>query len=273
MTALSHPDATFPVDGSTPQNSSVVIIGHRGSGATALAGDAGAVEVAADGTVHYQQNTRASFLAAHAAGASWVELDLLPSADGDLMLRHDTHLAAYGDPRAVWEASTADLIAYGVEPFDGLCTDLPSGLGLYLDIKATPGDVDPTYGPSTVALTRQWVREHGAHRPLLAAAFNPFAVADLTDAGLHTGWIVSHGFDLHTAVMSAARARIPVVIVHGTAFGAPEGELERAMCLARENKLTVWVWGATMPHLPVLRELGITGFCVDDIRAAVQALA
>lgn len=56
------------------------------------------------------ENTAAAFAAAHAAGAYYIETDCHVSADGDVVLFHDTTLARLnGDPRAVAEIRTREL--------------------------------------------------------------------------------------------------------------------------------------------------------------------
>lgn len=56
-------------------------------------------------------NTAASFAAAHAAGAEYIETDCRATADGDVVLFHDETLQRLaGDPRRVAEVRTSELV-------------------------------------------------------------------------------------------------------------------------------------------------------------------
>lgn len=56
------------------------------------------------------ENTAAAFAAAHAAGAEYIETDCQISADGDVVLFHDSTLTRLtGDPRAIRDVSTREL--------------------------------------------------------------------------------------------------------------------------------------------------------------------
>lgn len=249
--------SVLPVDLTTP-----VVIGHRGMGVSHR-----------NPANPYAENTRTSFRAAHTAGARWVELDILPSADGDLMIYHDHFLTALGgDTRPVWEVGTDELIARGIEPLDGLCADLPPDLGLYLELKVTPGDANARYGhPSTGPMT-DWIHTHATHRPLLAATFDPYAALDLRASGVPTAWITERSQWLHTTVTAAVRGGLDAVVVHGNALDAPAHEVALATKMARDHDLALWAWYPTVTQIPHYQSLGVTGFCVDDVAAAVAAL-
>lgn len=251
------PRRTPRVDLTTP-----VIIGHRGMGVSHH-----------HPANPYAENTRASFRAAHAAGARWVELDVLPSADGDLMVHHDHFLTALGaDPRPIWEIATEELLHLGVEPLDGLCADLPANLGLYLELKVVPGDTHARYGPPSLKPLTDWIGAHASHRPLLAATFDPYAALDLHASGIPTGLITDQRAWLHTTITAVARAGLDAVIVHGATLDAPSHELTQALAMADDHAIALWCWYPTIDRIPHYRTLGVTGFCVDDVAAAVTAL-
>ncbi|MFJ2541783.1 glycerophosphodiester phosphodiesterase family protein [Microbacterium sp. NPDC087589] len=74
------------------------VLAHRGLTTTA-GGDSGVWE-----------NSAAAFAAAHAAGAEYVETDCQVTADGDVVLFHDSTLARLvGDPRPVRAVRTREL--------------------------------------------------------------------------------------------------------------------------------------------------------------------
>jgi glycerophosphoryl diester phosphodiesterase len=217
----------------------------------------------------WTENTRASFLAAHAAGASWIELDIHPTADGDLVLHHDHHHAT-GIP--TWRRPTRDLLSEGVEPLDGLCADLPADLGFYLELKSAPGDADPAHGPTALHALLAWANDHAAHRDILVASFNPYALLEARDAGLATAWITGHHFPLHTAVTGAVQAGLDAVVVHGTTLDALDQHLASGYALAADHRLAIWTWHPSLDRLPVLRAAGATGFCVDAVADAAARL-
>lgn len=62
------------------------------------------------------ENTAGAFAAAHAAGAEYIESDCQVTADGDVVLFHDSTLERLtGDPRAVSEVRTRELTALFTE--------------------------------------------------------------------------------------------------------------------------------------------------------------
>lgn len=74
------------------------VLAHRGL-VTAAGEDSGVWE-----------NSAASFAAAHAAGAEYIETDCQVTADGDVVLFHDATLQRLsGDPRAIREVRTREL--------------------------------------------------------------------------------------------------------------------------------------------------------------------
>jgi glycerophosphoryl diester phosphodiesterase len=84
----------------------------------------------------YPENTVAAFLGAAEQGADWVELDVRPTAEGDLVVHHNP---TYDDGRTVWEVGRD-------ERPSGVCTlaaalDACAGMGVNVEIKNSPGDL------------------------------------------------------------------------------------------------------------------------------------
>lgn len=242
--------------------SRVEIIGHRGMGSSQR-----------NPTNPYTENTRASFIAAHAAGARWVEMDVLPSADGDLMLHHNHFIDIDGAVRPLWTVPTARLEAAGIERLDDLCADLPHGLGLYLELKVAPGDASPHHGPTSVQPLLAWARTHQDHRPLLVASFNPFVAAHAGESGLDAGWITEPGQPLHTSAVAAAQGGIRTLVVHGSSMEAPAHEIVLALHVLGQHQIRLWTYGSTPPDVQRHHDMGVQGFCVDDVAHAVATLA
>lgn len=243
------------VDLATP-----VIIGHRGMGISHR-----------NSANPHVENTRASFIAAHQSGAAWVELDVLPSADGDLMLFHDHFITINGQPTPIWSVPTQRLLDAGMERLDGLCDDLPDGLGLYLEAKVVPGDSSP-FGPSSVPALTQWAQAHVTHRPIMLASFDPFVVADMHTSGVTSAWIGNESSHTHTTVMAAVRAGLQAVVLHGDSLDRPAHEQRMGFEMAREHGVAIWCWSPTLHRIPYYRDLGVTGFCVDEVAEAVSLL-
>jgi glycerophosphoryl diester phosphodiesterase len=79
------------------QNRPVVVIAHRGASAEA------------------PENTLAAFRLAVEHGADFIELDVQESADGEVMVVHDSDLMKVGrSPLRIWEATAADLRAVDI---------------------------------------------------------------------------------------------------------------------------------------------------------------
>lgn len=234
-----------------------VVVGHRGMGRTGPGN-------------RWVENTRAGFAAAYAAGARWVELDVLPSAEGDLMLVHDSFHA--GVP--VWQTPTSVLLAAGFEPLEGLEHDLPVGLGLDVEIKTVPGDADGHAGPALVAPVLDWIWMNTADRPVLVSSFAPHVVATVHTSGVPAGWLGTEGHALFEVVTHAISAGLQAVVVYSpTALEhAPVEQVSYGLALAADHGVTVWGWDVTSERVGDLLDLGVGGVVVDDVPAAVAVL-
>jgi glycerophosphoryl diester phosphodiesterase len=81
----------------TKRNEPVAVIAHRGASATA------------------PENTLAAFRLAIEQGADYVELDVQESADGEVVVVHDSDLMKLGGgPAKIWEATAAELRAVDI---------------------------------------------------------------------------------------------------------------------------------------------------------------
>ena len=86
----------------TRTNRPVVVIAHRGSSATA------------------PENTLAAFRLAIEQGADYIELDVQESADGEVLVVHDSDLMKIGGgPTKIWEATAAELRAVDIGSHKG----------------------------------------------------------------------------------------------------------------------------------------------------------
>ena len=86
----------------TKRNEPVAVIAHRGASATA------------------PENTLAAFRLAVEKGADYVELDVQESADGEVMVVHDSDLMKLGGgPAKIWEMTAAELRSVDIGSYKG----------------------------------------------------------------------------------------------------------------------------------------------------------
>lgn len=214
------------------------------------------------------ENTRASFVAAHAAGAAWVELDVVAAADRSLFLQHDHHYAA----TPVHELDGQVLTAAGVERFENLTADLPPGLGVNVEVKAQP--VTGTGGRHGEALILEQTLAMAETRPVLWSSFDPAIARRGHEAGLPAAWVTRAACPLHEAVMAAADLGLDAVMVHArtTLEAGALTDLNLGWRLVRDTGVAVWCWDVSTPRIPALARAGVIGFCTDDVVAAAAVL-
>lgn len=235
------------------------VIGHRGMGVSH-----------ANPANPYRENTRTSFLAAWNAGATWIETDVFPSADGDLVLHHDKQVThPDGTTTYVWDTPTERLLDTGIELLHGLENDLPPELGLYLELKVSPGDANPRHGQPSLDPLLDWVAHQAAQtvRPLLVASFNPYVIQRAQHQGLPSAWITDSTQPLLDVVLAGVQAGLSAVSVRGLTLVPPNHDLALACAIARDHDLAIWTWYPDYTLIADLIELGITGFCVDEVAA------
>lgn len=151
-----------------------LVIGHRGAPLAAT------------------ENSLASFEAAAAQGADWVELDVHLTSDGEVVLNHDP---TYADGRLIADTRVDDR-PEGVCLFaEALVRCGELGLGVNVEIKAIPIDADHHTEEVLTATTLGVIDEVCATNPgwrerLLITSFWPGTidrVQAITD--LATGWL------------------------------------------------------------------------------------
>ncbi|MCA9284657.1 MAG: hypothetical protein KDA22_05565, partial [Phycisphaerales bacterium] len=87
---------------STYEARSIAISAHRGD------------------SLHAPENTMAAFRAALDAGADWIELDVQETADGRIVVIHDTDLKRVAnDPRGIWQVGLDELASIDVGSWFG----------------------------------------------------------------------------------------------------------------------------------------------------------
>lgn len=218
----------------------------------------------------HSENTRDSFLEASQQGAAWVELDVLPTKDGDLILHH----SHFSSGRPVWEQTTRELQEQGLQVLSEGVRDLPVEVGVNVELKAVPGDLG-TSGSCFVDQVAAWTLEEQEQRPVLVTSFDPAVATHLNERGLAVGWAVRQGWPLFEAVSVCASLQLRVAVVHGpTTLSLADREiLAYGLQVAREQRIEVAAWDTELEDLAELTRLGVYAHCVDDVPGGVQKLA
>jgi glycerophosphoryl diester phosphodiesterase len=226
-----------------------VVVGHRGAPRLAT------------------ENTPASFTAAVAAGATWVELDARRSADGEAVVHHDPETA---DGVALIERTAANLEDHGVWTLTDILAGLAPGVGVDIELKNLPGD--PDYD-DTHALARTVAAALCAHgdRPLLASSFNPLTIAAVRAAAPDVVVGLIHGDTL------ACGVAIEVALEYGAVVLCPHvdapGAGEEGIAAAHAAGLEVMVWTVNDPaDAQALAAAGADALCTDEPGLIAAAL-
>lgn len=241
-----------------------MLVGHRGLGR---------------GTVgKHRENTVGSMLAALAAGADWLEIDVCRTADQSLVAHHNPALP---DGRFLVDVRRAEAEDQGVVGLDTLVDALPEGVPVVLDVKSVLEDATDPASRRTTALLRPLLPAVVRHRQVLVMSFDPAALLELRDAepgaayGL-LGWV---DFPLRHLVASAAALRLDVVGVHHGSFRANRIEPAHvhrppahSIEAAHSAGLEVLAWCPEPTVAIDLVAAGVDALCLNDLPDAVPLL-
>lgn len=246
-----------------------VIVGHRGAGRGSVATTGGEVV----------ENTVASFQAAHAAGVSWIETDVMRTRDNALVLHHDTVLA---DGTAVLSLSAAEACERGLVELGEVFAELPPELGMIVEVKHVLDDA-VTSGPTTAALVGEALLAERlrARRPLATYGFDPSTPLGLprylVPRGVLTGTIAEGGTDFSAMVVAASRMRTPLIAAHTSTLLGERAvrqmlphSLEQVIAAAHSRGLLVLAWCPGLADATVLDAAGVDALCVDDVPTFMQ---
>lgn len=250
---------------STPQVRTRKVSGHRGFGA---------------GTVNgHRENTPNSILAAAAAGAGWVELDVRRTADGQLVSHHNPELS---DGRLIHELSADECQSAGVHLVAELLDVTPSGVAVNLDVKTGIRDTNVAWDDTTGGLLTTLLRSRTPTAPVLVSSFDPSVPANIRADVPHVqtgllGWL---HFPLRKLIPAAKHLRLDAVVFHvGSAFpndvdGSDYLELTDVaddLAAAKQVGLTTVSYCPTPTQAALLWDAGLDVACVNDIPGAVAA--
>lgn len=225
------------------------IVGHRGS------------------PLRQPENTPSSFAAAAAEGATWVELDVRLTGDGQAVVHHDPVLP---DGRPLVGLSLAACRDAGVVALVDVLVGLPAGLAVDVEIKNLPGEPDHDESMAVVALTADVLDDVATDRTVLVTSFNPMVLIAAAARGLpHPTGLLTYITELPLAVATAVELGCAVVCPHDTTEGLDAGGVDAA----HDAGLDVLVWTVDDPaRLRVLAEVGVDALCTNDPAGAVRAL-
>jgi glycerophosphoryl diester phosphodiesterase len=240
-----------------PFDAPLTLIGHRGAGAA---------------NPDIPENSLRGFQAAHALGATWVELDVRKAADGTPVVCHDERLP---DGTPVRSLAAADLAGKGIHRLEEVLARLPGGLGIDLDVKNGVDDAVCPVADTTAARVARIARGAAADRPVLLSSFDPAlrALVATVAPELPVGLLTWRPVPLRESVPTARRLGYDVLAPwigalrpDGTGPGGGE-EVRAQVAVAHEAGLQLLAWVAGPDDVPWLAELGVEGVCVDDIPA------
>jgi glycerophosphoryl diester phosphodiesterase len=233
-----------------------VLCGHRGCGRGVVAGQ--------------PENTLGSFRAAVAAGVPWVEVDVRAAADGVLVASHDPRLE---DGRAIADTPAADTELMRIED---LFDELPSEVGINVEIKSAIEDAACARDSTTAALTAELLVRRAGSRSVLATSFDasaPLIVAERAP-GTPVGLLTWHSFPLHMAIPAAVHLGMGVVApnVASLALGqGPQEELARSVEIAHRAGLQVLAWCPSPDERQPLVAAGVDCLIIDDVPLQFEA--
>jgi glycerophosphoryl diester phosphodiesterase len=245
-----------------------VIVGHRGAPLAA------------------PENTPASFSAALAAGADWVECDVRCSRDGVAVVVH--HPTTRDGVRVAAQSAPA-LAAKGVWAFDEVLTLLPAGAGVDVEIKHHQRDGGWLYRPrprsrqgrrATAAvhigaralpLVLASLRDQVGRRPLLLSSFDPGTLAAAAAAlpDVPTGLLHPRTVGLRAALTRAGELGAAVLCTPLGTRGLDAAGIRAVHAAGR----SVLVWTVDDPARAVaLAAAGADAICTNDPAALVSRL-
>lgn len=240
------------------------LVGHRGLG-RGMVGP-------------HRENTVGSMLAALAAGADWLEIDVCRTADKSLVVHHNPALP---DGRFLVDMHRADAEAAGIVGLDTLLGALPEGVPVVLDVKSVLEDATDRATRRTTALLSPLLQAVVRGRRVLVMSFDSAALLALRDTepgaayGL-LGWV---DFPLRHLVAAAAALHFDVVGLHHGSFQAnriepahvhrpPAHSIEAAHAAGLE----VLAWCPEPAAAIELVAAGVDALCLNDLPDAVPLL-
>jgi glycerophosphoryl diester phosphodiesterase len=211
-----------------------------------------------------RENTVAAFLAARAAGAHGVELDVRLSADGALVIHHDPLIGGRPVSQTPWR-EMPDYVP-SLAGAMGAC----ASMSVNVEIKNSLGE--PGYDPTGALATRvvEVLHEGSWAERCVVSSFDLATCRRVVevDPGLLVGLLVEPGCDLADALARAAEAGCRALHPYVADVDAA------AVAHARELGLALNVWTVNERHdLEAMIGLEVACVITDDPVGALELLA
>lgn len=207
------------------------------------------------------ENTLASFHTAAERGASWVEFDVRPTADGALVIHHDPVTSEGTD---IGASPCADL-RRDIPTFEDLRLELPS---LGLDIEMKTDHIGMSLNAFVDLVTSQIDEHCDATTELMVTSFDAEALALLRDRrpGIATGllfWDRTASWAITTAVEVGHVAIAPYIKLLD----------EEVVANARAQDLDIVTWTVNKPEqIRRAAQLGVDMIIGDDPAVILEHL-
>lgn len=240
------------------------VIGHRGAGRGVV-----------DGA---RENTVASFQAAIAAGARWVEVDVRRCGDGTLVVYHDPQLP---DGRAIVDVPSVACRAAGIATLAEVLAALPAAVGVDFDVKTVMEDAtDPPEARTVDLLLPHLLRERRTRR-MFVASFDPsVALAVRARAPeVPVAWMPYVRGSVDQALPAAVGMGCAAVCLDARALGVADApgdpqhrSVNYAVDLAHRAGLSVVSWCPDPVDSVRFVDAGVDAVVVDDVPGTLAAL-
>jgi glycerophosphoryl diester phosphodiesterase len=177
----------------------VAVLAHRGASAAA------------------RENTVAAFVEARRVGADGVELDVRRSADGALVVHHDTGIAGAG-PIAMLEVADLPSFVPLLDAAIAACGELL----VDIELKDLPGEPGWDPGYPLAAMVAGFVVEQELAGRVVVSSFELAAVDAVRrlEPAIATAWLTPSGFDQAAALESVVAAGHRALRPHHSAVTA-----------------------------------------------------
>jgi glycerophosphoryl diester phosphodiesterase len=240
------------------------VVGHRGMGRGTVDG--------------YVENTLESYLAAVEHGLSWVEVDVLRTADDDLVVRHDPTTP---DATFIVDQTADGVVAKGILRFRDVLDALPESVGINVDVKTVLEDATAVPDRRTGTLVARVLQREAGRRPLFVSSFDPALLSYLRERvpAVPLGLIAWICFPVRHAVPAAVHLGMQAVCVHVDSFGPNRIEsrpvhrpLAYTLRVAHEAGLEVLAWCPDGEAAVRFADAGVDAMCVNEVPSVLDAL-
>jgi len=212
----------------------------------------------------FPENTVAAFRGALEIGADMVELDVRRTADGQLAIHHDAHLA---DGRAICDVVAADLRSD--IPSLAEAIDACGGMGVNVEVKSSARDPDFDPTRSVAADVAAVVGARGLYDRILVSSFDVGSISRVreVDSRVATAWL--------TMVVPDPAAVVASLVDAGHRALHPYDPIVDAglvdACHAAGIEVNVWTVDDPA-RMAELVELGVDGICTNVPDVALRVL-